>query len=193
MGRPWYEDGRLDEQNEHLQDFIACAEQLVADGWTSPDRLAIRGGSAGGLLMGAVANMRPDLFGAVVAEVPFVDVVTTMSDESLPLTVTEWEEWGNPRDDADAYAYMKSYSPYDNVRPVAYPSMYVTAGLNDPRVGYWEPAKWVAKLRATKTDDNPWCCGPRWAPATRARRAATTPGGTKPGPRRSSWPRWAES
>ena len=105
--------------------------------------------------MGAVANMRPDLFRAVVAEVPFVDVLTTMSDESLPLTVTEWEEWGNPRDDPDAYAYMKSYSPYDNVGPAAYPSMYVTAGLNDPRVGYWEPAKWVAKLRATKTDDNP--------------------------------------
>ena len=105
--------------------------------------------------MAAVANMRPDLFGAVVAEVPFVDVVTTMSDDTLPLTVTEWEEWGNPRDDPDAYAYMKSYSPYDNVRAADYPSMYVTAGLNDPRVGYWEPAKWVAKLRATKTDDNP--------------------------------------
>ena len=133
-----------------FSDFVACAERLVALGWTSPDRLVIRGGSAGGLLMGAVANMRPDLFGAVVAEVPFVDVVTTMSDETLPLTVTEWEEWGNPRDDADDYAYMKSYSPYDNVRPVAYPSMYVTAGPQRPRVGYWEPAKWVAKLRADK-------------------------------------------
>ena len=119
------------------------------------DRLVIRGGSAGGLLMGAVTNMRPDLFSAVVAEVPFVDVVTTMSDESLPLTVTEWEEWGNPRDDVEAYAYMKSYSPYDNVHAADYPAMYVTAGLNDPRVGYWEPAKWVAKLRVTKTDDNP--------------------------------------
>ncbi|HXW78383.1 MAG TPA: prolyl oligopeptidase family serine peptidase, partial [Acidimicrobiales bacterium] len=137
-----------------FSDFIACAELLIAEGWTSRDRLVIRGGSAGGLLMGAVTNMRPDLFRAVVAEVPFVDVVTTMSDESLPLTVTEWEEWGNPRDDPAAYAYMKSYSPYDNVHPAAYPSMYVTAGLNDPRVGYWEPAKWVAKLRATKTDDN---------------------------------------
>ncbi len=155
MGRPWYEDGRLMHKTNTFTDFIACAERLVADGWTSPGRLAIRGGSAGGLLMGTVANMRPDLFGAVVAEVPFVDVVTTMSDESLPLTVTEWEEWGNPRDDAEAYAYMKSYSPYDNVRPVSYPAMYVTAGLNDPRVGYWEPAKWVAKLRATKTGDNP--------------------------------------
>ena len=99
--------------------------------------------------------MRPELFKAVVAEVPFVDVVTTMSDESLPLTITEWEEWGNPRDDADAYAYMKSYSPYDNVHAAEYPSMYVTAGLNDPRVGYWEPAKWVAKLRVTKTGESP--------------------------------------
>jgi oligopeptidase B len=155
MGRPWYEQGRLMHKQNTFSDFVACAQRLVADGWTAPDRLAIRGASAGGLLMGAVANMRPDLFRAVVAEVPFVDVLTTMSDESLPLTVTEWEEWGNPRDDPDSYAYMKAYSPYDNVRPDAYPSMYVTAGLNDPRVGYWEPAKWVAKLRATKTDDNP--------------------------------------
>jgi len=155
MGRPWYEDGRLMHKTNTFGDFIACAERLVADGWTSPDRLAIRGASAGGLLMGAVVNLRPDLFRAVVAEVPFVDVVTTMSDEALPLTVTEWEEWGNPRDDAAAYAYMKAYSPYDNVHPAAYPSMYVTAGVNDPRVGYWEPAKWVAKLRASKTDDNP--------------------------------------
>ena len=155
MGRPWYEDGRLMHKTNTFGDFIACAERLVADGWTSPDRLAIRGASAGGLLMGAVVNLRPDLFRAVVAEVPFVDVVTTMSDEALPLTVTEWEEWGNPRDAAAAYAYMKAYSPYDNVHPAAYPSMYVTAGVNDPRVGYWEPAKWVAKLRASKTDDNP--------------------------------------
>jgi oligopeptidase B len=155
MGRPWYEDGRLQNKRNTFSDFIACAEQLVSDGWTSPDRIVIRGGSAGGLLMGAVANMRPDLWRAVVAEVPFVDVVTTMSDESLPLTVTEWEEWGNPRDDPVAYSYMKSYSPYDNVRQVEYPSVYVTAGLNDPRVGFWEPAKWVAKLRANKTDGNP--------------------------------------
>jgi oligopeptidase B len=155
MGRPWYEQGRLMNKMNSFKDFIACAEKLIADGWTAADRLVIRGGSAGGLLMGAVTNMRPDLFSAVVAEVPFVDVVTTMSDEELPLTVTEWEEWGNPRDDTAAYFYMKSYSPYDNVAPVGYPSMYVTAGLNDPRVGYWEPAKWVARLRATKTDDNP--------------------------------------
>jgi oligopeptidase B len=155
MGRPWYEQGRLMNKRNTFDDFIACAEKLVTDGWTSPGRLVARGGSAGGLLMGAVANMRPDLFRAVVAEVPFVDVVTTMSDESLPLTVTEWEEWGNPRDDPDAYSYMKSYSPYDNVRAVAYPWMYVTAGLNDPRVGYWEPAKWVAKLRDMSTGDGP--------------------------------------
>ena len=116
MGRPWYEQGRLQNKRNTFSDFIACAEQLVADGWTAPDRLVIRGGSAGGLLMGAVTNMRPELWKAVVAEVPFVDVVTTMSDESLPLTVTEWEEWGNPRDDAAAYAYMKGYSPYDNVQ-----------------------------------------------------------------------------
>jgi oligopeptidase B len=155
LGRAWYEQGRLMNKRNTFTDFIACAEYLVAHGWTSPSRLAIRGGSAGGLLMGAVTNMRPDLFAAVVAEVPFVDVVTTMSDDTLPLTVTEWEEWGNPRDDPEAYAYMKSYSPYDNVAPVDYPAIYVTAGLNDPRVGYWEPAKWVAKLRATKTDHNP--------------------------------------
>jgi oligopeptidase B len=155
MGRPWYEQGRLMNKMNTFTDFIACADKLIADGWTAPDRLVIRGGSAGGLLMGAVTNMRPDLFTAVVAEVPFVDVVTTMSNEELPLTVTEWEEWGNPRDDPAAYFYMKSYSPYDNVAPGDYPSIYVTAGLNDPRVGYWEPAKWVAKLRATKTDHNP--------------------------------------
>ena len=155
MGRPWYEQGRLMNKMNTFKDFIACAEKLIADGWTAAARLVIRGGSAGGLLMGAVTTMRPDLFSAVVAEVPFVDVVTTMSDESLPLTVTEWEEWGNPRDDPAAYSYMKSYSPYDNVQPVDYPSLYVTAGLNDPRVGYWEPAKWVAKLRATKTDQKP--------------------------------------
>lgn len=155
MGRHWYEQGRLGQKRNTFTDFIACAEHLVSQGWTSADRLVARGGSAGGLLMGAVTNMRPDLFRAVVAEVPFVDVVTTMSDADLPLTVTEWEEWGNPRDDLDAYSYMKSYSPYDNVSPGDYPWLYVTAGLNDPRVAYWEPAKWVAKLRATKTDQNP--------------------------------------
>jgi oligopeptidase B len=155
MGRFWYEQGRLKNKRSTFSDFIACAEKLVSDGWTSPARLAIRGGSAGGLLVGAVVNLRPDLFCAAVAEVPFVDVVTTMSDDTLPLTVTEWEEWGNPRDDPDAYRYMKGYSPYDNVHEGTYPALYVTAGLNDPRVGYWEPAKWVAKLRATTSGDNP--------------------------------------
>jgi oligopeptidase B len=116
--------------------------------------LAIRGGSAGGLLMGAVTNMRPDLFKAVVADVPFVDVINTMLDGSLPLTAQEWEQWGNPRI-AEQYAYMMQYSPYDNVKPQAYPWMLVTTSLNDSQVMYWEPAKWVARLRATKTDSNP--------------------------------------
>jgi oligopeptidase B len=154
LGRPWYEHGKLREKRNTFTDFIACAEELCAAGYTAPERLGIRGGSAGGLLMGAVTNMRPDLFRAVVAEVPFVDVVTTMQDTELPLTVTEWEEWGNPLDDADDYAYMKSYSPYDNVEVRAYPAILATAGLNDPRVSYWEPAKWVAKLRALRTDDH---------------------------------------
>ena len=155
LGRAWYEQGRLEHKRNTFTDFIACAEHLIAAGWTGPGRLVIRGGSAGGLLMGAVTNMRPDLWTAVVAEVPFVDVLTTMSDETLPLTVTEWEEWGDPLHDATAYETIRSYSPYDNVAPVAYPSIYVTAGLNDPRVGFWEPAKWVAKLRVTRTDDAP--------------------------------------
>jgi oligopeptidase B len=147
LGRPWYEDGKLLHKRNTFTDFIACAENLIASGYTSPDLLVIRGGSAGGLLMGAATNLRPDLWRAVVAEVPFVDCLTTMQDESLPLTVTEWEEWGNPGEDPGVYAYMKSYSPYDNVGERDYPAMYVTAGLNDPRVGFWEPAKWLAKLR----------------------------------------------
>jgi oligopeptidase B len=155
LGRAWYEQGRLEHKRNTFTDFIACAEHLIAAGWTRAERLVIRGGSAGGLLMGAVTNLRPDLWTAVVAEVPFVDVLTTMSDETLPLTVTEWEEWGDPVHDATAYETIRSYSPYDNVAPVAYPSIYVTAGLNDPRVGFWEPAKWVAKLRVTRTDDTP--------------------------------------
>jgi oligopeptidase B len=153
LGRRWYDDGKLMHKRNTFTDFIASAEHLVASGYTSPEHLSARGGSAGGLLMGAVAEMRPDLFRAVVAEVPFVDVVTSMADPSLPLTITEWEEWGNPIEDPAAYAYMKSYSPYDNVAPKEYPAFFVSAGLNDPRVAYWEPAKWVAKLRATKTDD----------------------------------------
>jgi oligopeptidase B len=155
MGRRWYEEGRLLMKRNTFTDFIACAEHLIAQRYTRPDRLVIRGGSAGGLLMGAATNMRPDLWQAVVAEVPFVDCLTTIMDESLPLTITEWEEWGNPAADPAVYGYMKSYSPYDNVAETAYPAMYVTGGLNDPRVGFWEPAKWVAKLRALTTDQRP--------------------------------------
>ena len=154
MGRPWYEAGKLHHKTNTFTDFIACAEQLVETGWASPQRLVMLGGSAGGLLVGAVLNQRPDLFAGAVAEVPFVDVVSTISDPSLPLSVIEWEEWGNPAE-ADFYATMKSYSPYDNVTPQHYPALLVTAGLNDPRVSYWEPAKWVARLRATTKGNAP--------------------------------------
>jgi oligopeptidase B len=153
MGRAWYDGGRLLNKRSTFTDFIAAAEHLIARGYTSADRLVIRGGSAGGLLMGAVTNMRPELFLAVLAEVPFVDVVNTMLDASLPLTIIEYDEWGNPSDRA-AYEYIRSYSPYDNVEARDYPHLLVTAGLNDPRVAYWEPAKWTAKLRARKTDEN---------------------------------------
>ncbi len=152
LGRSWYDDGKLLHKTNTFSDFVACAEHLVAEGWTKPGLLAARGGSAGGLLMGAVANLRPDLFHVIVAEVPFVDCLTTILDETLPLTITEWEEWGDPVHDPAVYELMKSYSPYDNVSAKDYPAMLVTGGLNDPRVQYWEPAKWVAKLRATKTD-----------------------------------------
>ena len=155
MGRRWYEDGKLLRKKNTFADFVACAEHLVAEGYTSPAGLVVRGGSAGGLLVGATVNQRPDLVRAVVAEVPFVDALTTMLDETLPLTVLEWEEWGNPKADPEVYWYMKSYSPYDNVRPVPYPSFLVTAGLNDPRVSYWEPAKWVQRLRECSTSGNP--------------------------------------
>lgn len=148
LGRKWYEEGRLEHKENSFTDFVAAADHLVATGWADPARLSARGGSAGGLLMGAVINIRPDRWRAVVAEVPFVDVVSTMSDPSLPLTVTEWDEWGDPLHDAEAFRRMLGYSPYDNVAETGYPAMYVTAGLNDPRVGYWEPAKWVAKLRS---------------------------------------------
>ncbi|MBD1995713.1 S9 family peptidase [Leptolyngbya sp. FACHB-541] len=153
MGRTWYEDGKFLKKKNTFTDFIACAEHVVAEGWTSSDRLAISGGSAGGLLMGAVINARPELFNIVVAHVPFVDVVTTILDTSLPLSALEWEEWGNPNDKA-YYDYMKSYSPYDNVEAKDYPHLLITAGLNDSRVQYWEPAKWTAKLRSLKTDKN---------------------------------------
>ena len=148
MGRRWYTAGKELAKANTFTDFVACARHLVAEGWTSPERLGARGGSAGGLLMGAVTNLAPDAFGAVVAEVPFVDALNTILDPSLPLTVTEWEEWGNPLADPAIYAAMKGYAPYENVREgVDYPALLVTAGLNDPRVSYWEPAKWVARLR----------------------------------------------
>ena len=153
MGRSWYEDGKLLHKRNTFTDFIAAAEHLVAEGYTSADRLAITGGSAGGLLMGAVTNLRPDLFRAVLAEVPFVDVVNTMLDATLPLTVIEYDEWGNPNE-AEFYHYIRGYSPYENVAAADYPNILVTAGLNDPRVAYWEPAKWTARLRARKTDGN---------------------------------------
>ncbi|GAP93791.1 S9 family peptidase [Leptolyngbya sp. NIES-2104] len=153
LGRKWYEDGKFLHKQNTFSDFIACAETLIQQGWTDSEHLAISGGSAGGLLIGAVINQRPELFKSAIAQVPFVDVVTTILDDSLPLTVTEWEEWGNPSD-REFYFYMKSYSPYDNVAEKAYPALLITAGLNDPRVSYWEPAKWTAKLRALKTDSN---------------------------------------
>ncbi len=154
MGRAWYDAGKMLKKKNTFTDFIAAAEYLEKEGWTSADRIAIRGGSAGGLLMGAVTNMRPDLFRVVIADVPFVDLINTMRDPTLEFTTQEWQQWGNPNI-PDQFAYMRSYSPYDNVERKAYPAMLVTAGLNDPRVNYWEPAKWVAKLRAMKTDHNP--------------------------------------
>ncbi|MFH0883063.1 MAG: S9 family peptidase [bacterium] len=152
-GRMWYENGKMMHKMNTFTDFIDVGEYLVKEGYTSSDRLTALGGSAGGLTMGAVANMRPDLFRAIVAAMPFVDVINTMLDESIPLTVTEYEEWGNPHVEAE-YSYMRQYSPYDNVSAQAYPDLLIEAGLNDPRVQYWEPAKWTAKLRAMKTDDN---------------------------------------
>lgn len=151
MGESWREAGKLLAKKNSFTDFIAAAEHLVAAGYTAPERLAIMGGSAGGLLVGAVVNQRPELFAAAVAQVPFVDLVNTMLDPTLPLTVTEREEWGDPREPA-AFEYMLSYSPYDNLASREYPALLVTAGLNDPRVSYWEPAKWVARLRATVTN-----------------------------------------
>lgn len=153
MGRPWYDNGKLLKKMNTFNDFIDCAEHLISSGYTKPSQLFAMGGSAGGLLVGAVANMRPDLFRGIIAAVPFVDVVTTMLDESIPLTTGEYDEWGNPNNE-EYYRYMLSYSPYDNVKPGPYPAMLVTTGLHDSQVQYWEPAKWVARLRANKTDNN---------------------------------------
>jgi oligopeptidase B len=154
MGKKWHDAGRMMNKMNTFTDFIAAGEHLIAQGYAAKDHLAIGGGSAGGLLMGAVVNLRPDLFHAVIAWVPFVDVVNTMLDETLPLTVSEFEEWGNPKK-PDEYRYIKQYSPYDNVAAQAYPTMLVKSSYNDSQVMYWEPAKWVAKLRRTKTDRNP--------------------------------------
>jgi oligopeptidase B len=154
LGRQWYDDGKMMKKRNTFNDFVDVAEELIRQRYTSTERLVANGGSAGGLLMGAVVNMRPDLFGAVVADVPFVDVINTMLDASLPLTAQEWEQWGNPQN-PEHYAYMRTYSPYDNVEAKPYPRLLVTTSLNDSQVMYWEPAKWVAKLRATKTDTNP--------------------------------------
>ena len=154
MGRQWYDDGKMLNKKNTFLDFIACAEYLINKGYTSPQKLFAMGGSAGGLLVGAVTNMRPDLWKGVIAQVPFVDVVTTMLDESIPLTTGEYDEWGNPNE-KKYYDYMLSYSPYDNVEAKDYPAMLITTGLHDSQVQYWEPAKWAAKLRALKTDKNP--------------------------------------
>jgi oligopeptidase B len=153
LGREWYEDGKLLKKMNTFTDFIDCSQFLIDSKYTNPDKLFAMGGSAGGLLMGAVANLRPDLYKGMIAQVPFVDVVTTMLDTSIPLTTGEYDEWGNPNDE-EYYNYMKSYSPYDQVSAQNYPNMLVTTGYHDSQVQYFEPAKWVAKLRDTKTDDN---------------------------------------
>jgi oligopeptidase B len=153
MGRWWYEDGKLLKKKNTFTDFIACAEHLIAEKFTSPEKLFAEGGSAGGLLICAVTNMRPDLFKGVIAEVPWMDVITTMLDDSIPLTTAEFDEWGDPKK-KEYYDYMLSYSPYDNVEAKDYPAIMVTTGLHDSQVQYFEPAKWVAKLRAMKTDNN---------------------------------------
>jgi oligopeptidase B len=154
-GWGWYEDGKLTKKPNTFGDFLAAARHLIAEGYTGRGRIVAHGGSAGGMLMGAVANMAPDFFAGIIADVPFVDVLTTMLDESLPLTPPEWLEWGDPIRDRDAFETIRSYSPYDNVRAQAYPPILALAGLTDPRVTYWEPAKWVAKLRATMTGGGP--------------------------------------
>jgi oligopeptidase B len=153
LGRQWYEDGKLLKKKNTFTDFVDCSKYLIAEKYTSAKHLYAEGGSAGGLLMGVVINIAPELYNGVIAQVPFVDVVTTMLDDTIPLTTGEYDEWGNPND-KKYYNYMKSYSPYDNITAKAYPNMYVSTGLHDSQVQYWEPAKWVAKLRATKTDSN---------------------------------------
>jgi oligopeptidase B len=152
LGRQWYEGGKLLQKKNTFTDFIDCAEFLLQQGYAAPQKLFAMGGSAGGLLMGAIINMRPDLFHGVVAQVPFVDVVTTMLDPNIPLTTGEYDEWGDPNQ-RQFYDYMLSYSPYDNLESKPYPHLLVTSGLHDSQVQFWEPTKWVAKMRALKTDN----------------------------------------
>jgi oligopeptidase B len=153
LGRQWYENGKLFNKMNTFTDFIDCGQYLVEQQYTSPEHLFAQGGSAGGLLMGAVTNMAPELFNGIISHVPWLDVVTTMLDPDVPLTTSEYDEWGDPRE-KDYYDYMLSYSPYDNIEAKAYPNVLVTTGLHDSQVQYWEPAKYVAKLRELKTDDN---------------------------------------
>ena len=153
LGRQWYEDGKLLKKKNTFNDFIDCSKYLIKENYTSASHLHAVGGSAGGLLMGVIVNEAPELYKSVIAAVPFVDVVTTMLDDTIPLTTGEFDEWGNPNN-KEYYDYMKSYSPYDNIKVQAYPNLLVTAGFHDSQVQYWEPAKWVAKLRTLKTDNN---------------------------------------
>jgi oligopeptidase B len=155
LGWRWYREGKLVKKRNSFKDFVACAEHLVREGLATPGQIAIRGGSAGGMLVGAALNKRPDLWRCAVMDVPFVDVLNTMLDASLPLTPIEWPEWGDPVHDPEAFCRLLGYSPYDNIREQAYPPVLVTAGVSDPRVTYWEPAKYVARLRATRTDQAP--------------------------------------
>ena len=153
LGREWYENGKMFSKRNTFSDFIACSEHLIKENYTTASQLYASGGSAGGLLMGAIINMAPQLYNGILSAVPFVDVVTTMLDESIPLTTGEYDEWGNPNN-KDSYDYMLSYSPYDQVKEQEYPNMLVTTGYHDSQVQYWEPAKWVAKLRELKKDNN---------------------------------------
>ena len=160
-GHNWFMQGRGTKKTNSFEDFAASARTLIKRGWTKPGNITIHGGSAGGLLVGATVNLAPDLFRAAVAEVPFVDVLTTMLDDTLPLTPPEWPEWGNPIESASDYATIKAYAPYENIREIDYPHILATGGLTDPRVTYWEPAKWIARLRARRTDEGLAYCVPK--------------------------------
>ena len=153
-GYRWYKEGRREHKPNTFTDFIAVADHLVAQSYTSYSNLIAQGGSAGGMLMGAIANMAPEKFSGIIAQVPFVDVLNTILDETLPLTPPEWPEWGNPIKDKNAYDLIAGYSPYENIKPIKYPAIFALGGLTDPRVTYWEPAKWVAKLREIKKDNS---------------------------------------